>query len=363
MPKPELKISIAPEDSPHRRYNPLNGEWIIVSPQRSKRPWQSAAAKEAPMLEAYDAKCFLCPGNHRSSLDNKKIQNPDYEDIFVFENDFPCLVDGDDLTKRESSHKKELNHSLNKNLFIQQDIRGTCRVICYSKHHNVNLGDMPDSSIVNVIDEWINQLNELGAKYAYVQIFESKGELVGCSSQHPHGQIWALDFIPHLVKQENTRQRDYYKQYKSNLLLDYLSAEESLGERIVIADDHWVVLVPYWAYWPYETMLLPRRNIGSLQDINQDEKNTLAPMLKKLVTIYDKLFNISFPYRMGWHSSCKQQQDKTDGKDNACLLHCHFYPPLLDRVRQKYTAGFEVSAELQRDITPEQAAQKLREAV
>ncbi|MBE8182332.1 MAG: galactose-1-phosphate uridylyltransferase, partial [Candidatus Portiera sp.] len=239
------------KDSPHRRYNPLNGEWIIVSPQRSKRPWQAAAAKEATKMEDYDAKCFLCPGNQRSSLDDKTIQNPDYEDIFVFENDFPCLIDDGSM----QPHDEDTNDSnISKhNFFKHQDIRGTCRVICYSKHHNLNLGDMPDASILNVINEWINQLQELGQKYAYVQIFESKGELVGCSSQHPHGQIWALDYIPHLVEQENKRQQSYNEQYNSNLLLDYLSEEELLGERIVMANDHWVVLVPYWAYWPYET--------------------------------------------------------------------------------------------------------------
>lgn len=342
---------------PHRRYNPLTGEWAVISPQRANRPWQGAAPKAAPKLASYDPDCYLCPSNPRSATTakGKKIQNPAYQDIFVFDNDFPALLQNSG-SQKQAQTKQSLNSPLS-HLFRQEAINGICRVICYSHLHDQHLGVMEETSIVKVIDEWINQLIILSEQHSYVQIFENKGEMVGCSSPHPHGQIWALDYEPHLVGKEKQYQQDYYEAHGSQLLLDYMEEEQQQQQRIITENQDWILLVPYWAYWPYETLLLPRRPLSSMIQLNNGEKHSLANILKKLVSKYDQLFKLSFPYMMGWHGSCKSDQSVAESGQ----LHCHFYPPLLDNIKRKYMAGFEVFAELQRDITPEQAAERLRE--
>ena len=343
------------ESKPHRRYNPLKGDWVVVSPQRAKRPWQTAPAPNMEKSAEYDPRCYLCPGNDRTSPSGKgaghgqakKIKNPAYKDIFIFDNDFQALIPEED--GRASDQKDSP-------LFQSRGLNGICKVICYSHQHNIHLGDMAEADIIKVIKAWVEQHAILGEQYQHVQIFENRGEMTGCSSPHPHGQIWALDYTPHLIANENKNQAEYFRKHNSPMLLDCLAAEEKSKTRIVCANQDWVLLVPYWAYWPYETLLLPRRECRSLQELGDEEISSLASMLQTLARKYDRLMNRIFPYMMGWHGSCAAGP-KTPGE----LLHCHFYPPLLDSVKPKYTAGFEVFAELQRDITPEQAAKRLRE--
>lgn len=323
--------------SPHRRYNLLTGEWVLVSPQRISRPWQGErVSQSAP--PSYDKDCYLCPGNKRAN----NSYNPNYKDVYIFTNDFPALVE-------------EVADTHTEGILRHQAVGGTCRVICYSPLHNRNFASMELGAIQKVIQAWGEQLIELGKKYTYVQIFENKGAVVGCSNDHPHGQIWASSFIPTQVAKEQ-RQQDNWS-HKDSLLRDYLNTEQKLQTRMVIQNNHWSVVVPYWAYWPFETLLLPNQDLSSLSQLNDEQQESLAQVLKELVRKYDSLFAISFPYLMGWHSEPYVRPETAHR-----LLHCHFYPPLLRSAEvRKYTAAFELCAELQRDMTAEEAAAKLRE--
>lgn len=330
-------------DFPHRRYNPLTGDWILVSPHRTKRPWlgKQETVPRAD-LPAHDPKCLLCAGNARM---NGEL-NPDYKGTFVFTNDFSAVLpEAGQLPAEESP----LLHAV--------PVAGVCRVICFSPRHDLTLPQLPVDAIVGVVDTWAEQITDLGKTHKWVQVFENKGEVMGCSNPHPHGQIWATDTIPNEPAKEDRKQQDYFAAKKSPLLIDYLATEIKLAERIVVQNEDWVVLVPYWATWPYETLLLPRRHVQRLPDLTPSERRNLADILKRFLTRYDNLFEVPFPYSMGWHGA------PTDGADHPhWQLHAHFYPPLLRSATvKKFMVGYEMMAEGQRDLTAEQAAARLRE--
>ena len=327
---------------PHRRFNALTGEFILISPHRTKRPWQGrqeGAARET--RPAYDPKCYLCPGNDRAG----GLKNPVYSTSYVFTNDFAAI-----LPNGESSTASD------DGLLRSQPISGTCRVICFSPRHDWTLPEMPDDAVRGVVDVWAEQAEELGRDYRWVQVFENKGDIMGCSNPHPHGQIWASDFIPNEPAKEDRQQLAHFRQHGSPLLLDYLKIEVQQNERIVVENDDWVALIPYWATWPYEILLLPRRHVLRLPDLTDSERTSLAKILKWLLTRYDNLFEVSFPYSMGWHGA------PSDAGDFECWqLHAHFCPPLLRSATvKKFMVGYEMLAEAQRDLTPEHAAQTLR---
>ncbi|MEM9243876.1 MAG: UDP-glucose--hexose-1-phosphate uridylyltransferase [Pseudomonadota bacterium] len=330
---------------PHRRLNPLTGEWLIVSPHRAKRPWQGQQEQiDNITLPSYDPNCYLCPGNKRVSGDT----NPDYDSVFIFDNDHAALLS-------EKHKTPEQAHSL----LQHQAIDGICRVICFSPRHDLTLANMTTSAIEKVITAWQQQLLELSQDYQWIQIFENKGAVMGCSNPHPHGQIWASNFVPNEVVKEDTHQQHYYSQHKTPLLIDYARLEQQQKERIVVENHDWLVVVPYWAAWPYETLLLPKKHRPGLNDLTAQESGSLAVILKQLLMAYDRLFSISFPYSMGWHGAPKQ-----DKHYQHWQLHAHFYPPLLRSATvKKFMVGYEMLAETQRDITAEQAAEKLRTLV
>ena len=328
-------------DHPHRRFNALTGDWILVSPHRTKRPWLGKQEPPARDIRPpYEPKCLLCPGNARQNGD----LNPAYTDAFVFPNDFPAI-----LPERGPETESD-------GLLQSEPVSGTCRVICFTPRHDLTLPEMPVEAIRCVVDVWAAQIAELGQRHRWVQIFENKGDIMGCSNPHPHAQIWAGDFIPNEPAKEDRRQAEHWCAKRSPLLVDYLKLEVDRGERIVVENDHWVVVVPYWATWPYETLLLPRRHVRQLPDLTGEERDALASILKRFLTRYDNLFETSFPYSMGWHGA------PTAGPDAPhWQLHAHFYPPLLRSASvKKYMVGYEMLAEAQRDLTPEQAAERLR---
>ena len=242
-------------------------------------------------------------------------------------------------------------------LFRPQAVHGTCRVICFSPRHDLTLPEMSQDEIRGVVDAWAEQTVELGRTYRWVQVFENKGAIMGCSNPHPHGQVWASDFLPDEPAREQAAQQVFLRQHGVPLLVEYLRREQDVGERLVVANDHWIAVVPYWATWPYETLLLPRRHVQRLPDLSGDERRQLAGILRQLLTRYDNLFETSFPYSMGWHGA------PTDGSDSPhWQLHAHFYPPLLRSAQvKKFMVGYEMLAEPQRDLTPEQAAGRLRQ--
>jgi len=330
-------------EQPHRRYNPLTGEYTLVSPHRLNRPWRGNEEEPKPEHRPqYDPDCFLCPGNNRAI----GRQNPAYSSTFIFDNDFSALLPA---SNRE--------HIVSGRLIKQEAVTGICRVICFSPRHDLSMAEMEKEDIRKVVDIWAEQTKELGEKYRWVQIFENKGDIMGCSNSHPHGQIWASSFLPNEPLKENRMQAQYYQTNSHVLLLDYLMEEQCMNQRIVIKNSYWVALVPFWAVWPFETIVLPKRHVIRLTDLNSQEKDGLADILKRLMTRYDNLFNTSFPYTMGWHGA-PFDEDEHDGWQ----LHAHFYPPLLRSARiKKFLVGYEMLAEAQRDITAEQAAQRLRE--
>jgi UDPglucose--hexose-1-phosphate uridylyltransferase len=330
-------------DHSHRRYNPLTGEWIGVAPHRTKRPWQGQVEKRAEETRPpYDPACYLCPGNRRA----EKLQNPDYSDTFVFDNDFASLLP-DTPEATVSPHP----------LLRAESEQGVCRVICFSPRHDLTLPEMAVESIRKVVDVWAEQIVDLGRRYRWVQLFENKGAVMGCSNPHPHGQVWGQISLPNEPTKEERQQRAYFDTYASPLLVDYANLEAAAGERRLVENDHWLVVVPYWAMWPFETLLLPRRHVLRLPDLTEAERDGLADILKRLLTRYDNLFETSFPYSMGWHGA-----PTDEGAYPHWQLHAHFYPPLLRSATvKKFMVGYEMLAEPQRDLTPEKAAERLRE--
>ncbi|MCH5372748.1 MAG: UDP-glucose--hexose-1-phosphate uridylyltransferase [Planctomycetes bacterium] len=331
-------------ECPHRRYNPLTGEWILVSPHRTQRPWQGQREHQAVETRPeYDPKCYLCPGNQRSG----GHQNPDYTHTFVFTNDFPALLPDSPPTDGG-----------NRALFRREAVQGTCRVICFSPRHDLTLPEMDPHEIRRVVDVWAEQVAELGRTYRWVQVFENKGAAQGCSNPHPHGQIWATSGLPNEAVKEDRQQREFLGQYAAPLLVEYADREVESGERLVVVEDHWLAVVPYWATWPFEALILPRRRqILRLPDLTEAERDNLAVLLKRFLTRYDNLFETSFPYSMGWHGA-----PTDDGDYDHWQLHAHFYPPLLRSATvKKFMVGYEMLGEPQRDLTAEQAASRLRD--
>ena len=333
-------MSFEAVEHPHRRFNPLNGEWVLVSPHRAKRPWQGQEdAPDVAVRAAHDPDCYLCPGNARVTGE----VNPNYAGTFVFQNDFAALApdtpapDGGDP------------------LLISAGAQGESRVICFSPHHSKSLPELPVAAIRGVIDCWCDQAADLGARYANVQVFENKGAMMGCSNPHPHGQVWATSYVPSEVATEDARQREWLAERGGSLLLS-LAEREAGGDRVVVESDEWLAIVPWWASWPFETLLLPRFAVRRLPELLVGQRDSLALALKELTARYDNLFQCSFPYSMGWHGA-----PFGVGNMDQWQLHAHFYPPLLRSASvRKFMVGFEILAEAQRDLTPEQAAERLR---
>jgi UDPglucose--hexose-1-phosphate uridylyltransferase len=331
---------------PHRRFNPLTRDWVLVSPHRTQRPWLGQSERQPEERELrYDPHCYLCPGNERAG----GVRNPQYEMVYVFENDFaalkPCvspvsLGDGE------------------KDLLIAETEPGACRVVCFSPRHDLALPHMELSAIRTVVDVWADQFRELGAmpEIRYVEIFENRGEMMGCSNPHPHGQIWANHTIPNEPRKEQAALTEYRRQNQSCLLCDYVELERAAGERIVWENEQFLAVVPFWAIWPFELLLCSKNHVADLPALDTSARVALADILKRITIRYDNLFETSFPYSMGFH------QQPTDGIDRPeWHLHAHFYPPLLRSATvRKFMVGYELLASPQRDITPELAAERLR---
>jgi UDPglucose--hexose-1-phosphate uridylyltransferase len=332
-------------DSPHRRFNPLTRDWVLVSPQRAKRPWLGQVEK-TPLenLPTYDPDCYLCPGNERAG----GVKNPPYTGTFVFDNDFAALLPDAVDEDPASDHP----------LLASSPERGLCRVVCFSPRHDLTLPELDTPAIENVLEDWARESADLGAKdfIRNVQVFENKGALMGCSNPHPHSQVWAQSQLPNEIVKELASQGVYYEEHHSQLLSDYLAEEHRRNERIVFQNASFTALVPFWAVWPFELLLVAHRPAARLADLSAAEVSALADALKQVTTRYDNLFEISFPYSMGFH------QAPWDGREHPeWVLHAHFYPPLLRSATvRKFMVGYEMLAMPQRDITPERAAERLQ---
>lgn len=331
-------------DTPHRRFNPLSGEYVLVSPHRSKRPWLGQV-EEPPVinLPQYDPNCYLCPRNERAG----RLKNPDYESTFVFDNDFAALLP-DSAPPHASDHP----------LLASVSERGLCRVVCFSPRHDLTIPELDKASIENVIASWAEQTVDIGNKdfIHYVQVFENKGAMMGCSNLHPHSQIWGTELIPNEPAKELERQKAYFSENNRTLLSDYLAEEHERKERVLFSNDHFTALVPYWAVWPFEIMVIAHRNAAYLNELTHTEVGALANIYKRVTTRYDNLFKTSFPYSMGFHQAPFDNQPHPEW-----TLHAHFYPPLLRSATvRKFMVGYEILAMPQRDITAESAAERLR---
>ena len=335
--------------TPHRRWNPLKREWVLVSPQRTQRPWQGEVedATSAPALQ-YDPTCYLCPGNTRAG----GHVNPAYTGTFVFENDFAAL--------RPDIAPAAMDLS-SAGLLRAETERGVCRVLCFTPRHDLTLATMPLPTIRTVVDQWAVQADELGSRpeIAYVQIFENRGAMMGASNPHPHGQIWATEHLPDEPALELAAQREYFEANGKALLASYFELETQERERIVSENDSWVALVPFWAVWPFELLVLPRRRVASLGELSEAERDGFASVLHTVTSGYNRVFDTPFPYSMGLHPAPCDTAPHPEWH-----LHAHFYPPLLRSATvRKFMVGFELLGSPQRDITPESAAETLRQAI
>jgi UDPglucose--hexose-1-phosphate uridylyltransferase len=332
------------QDFPHRRFNPLTGEWVLVSPQRTKRPWLGHIEKAAEVnLPAYDSGCYLCPGNERAG----GVKNPAYAKIFVFDNDFAALsFDGDSFTSEENS------------LFLAQSEKGTCKVVCFSPRHDLTIPELSMDQVADVIRTWSSETAKLFMHpgIQHVQVFENKGAIMGCSNPHPHSQIWAQQSIPNEPAKELARQQQYQAKNSRPLLLDYLEEEQKRKTRVLFENDSFSAIVPYWAVWPFEVLIIAHRQVKDLPSLSETEIAELAEIYRKVTIAYDNLFEVSFPYSMGFH------QGPNDGEPHPeWILHAHFYPPLLRSATvRKFMVGYEMLSMPQRDITPEISAERLR---
>jgi UDPglucose--hexose-1-phosphate uridylyltransferase len=333
-------------EDPHRRLNPLTGEWVLVSPHRAGRPWQGQLEKVAPQREPeYDPACYLCPGNARAG----GVHNPRYAGTFVFDNDFAAL--------KPAGRDDRLDIG-NRGLLVAEGEPGLCRVICFSPRHDLTLATMASEEIENVIHTWTAQFRELGEmpQINHVQIFENRGSMMGASNPHPHCQVWATSSIPDIPRKELTCQSKYFEQHGKCLLCDYVRLEDEQRVRVVCQNEGFVALVPFWAVWPFEVLVCSRRHRGALTEFSEKESALMAQVLQQVTSTYDKVFDVPFPYSMGFH------QSPTDGNPNpGSHFHAHFYPPLLRSASvRKFMVGFEMLGMPQRDITPESAAAHLQ---
>jgi UDPglucose--hexose-1-phosphate uridylyltransferase len=330
------------DEHTHRRFNPLTSEWLLISPHRTKRPWQGQQEpNQWPQSPVHDPKCFLCPGNNRIGGE----LNPAYDQTFVFTNDFAALMPS--VPQAPESRDP---------LFQIQAEQGESRVICFSPDHSKTMPLLSDAEIAAVISTWVTEATALGADYPSVQIFENKGAVMGCSNPHPHGQIWAQTQLPTLVHKEDVSQREFLAEQGKSLLLDYAHKESASGERVVVENADWVVVVPFWAAWPFETLLLPKVARARITELSAAEQKSLGDILRDITARYDNLFECSFPYSMGWHGAPFNDADAAHWQ-----LHAHFFPPLLRSASvRKFMVGYEMLAEAQRDLSPEQAAARLR---
>jgi UDPglucose--hexose-1-phosphate uridylyltransferase len=336
---------VSPIRTPHRRYNPLLDEWVLCSPHRLKRPWQGKIEDEpAETRPEYDESCYLCPGNVRASGQ----RNPAYTSTFAFDNDFPSLLPESVAPPADEG-----------GLLVSEPATGRCRVICFSPRHDLTLAEMAPSEVRPVVDAWARETERLGADPAvrHVQVFENKGAMMGCSNPHPHCQVWVTGHVPVIPARKLVTQRAWYERHGRDLVGDYLARELEAGERVVCRNDHWVALVPWWAVWPFEIMLVPVRRVRDLPSLDGGERDALAEMLHRVSVRYDNLFRTSFPYSMGFHGR------PTDGEEHPWWrLHAVYFPPLLRSATvRKFLVGFELTAEAQRDLTAEDAAARLRE--
>jgi UDPglucose--hexose-1-phosphate uridylyltransferase len=329
---------------PHRRRNPLTGDWVLVSPHRALRPWLGQVEKTPPDgLPPHDPDCYLCPGNARAG----GVRNPDYTGTFVFDNDFSALLPDAEPPAAETHP-----------LFAADPEPGICRVVCFSPRHDLTLPELPSGGMEAAIETWKAQSADLAGRAGihYVQVFENKGPMMGCSNPHPHSQIWATGHIPNEPAKEQLSQGEYFARNRRALLTDYLAEEKRRGERMIAEGSHFSALVPFWAVWPFEILVVAHRPSAYLTDLTPEEITSLADVLRQVTTRYDNLFEISFPYSMGFHPA------PADGKPHPeWVLHAHFYPPLLRSAAvRKFMVGFEMLAMPQRDVTPEAAAERLR---
>lgn len=336
------------QSSTHRRFNPLTREWVVVSPHRTHRPWQGQVEQQQmEPSQVYDPNCYLCPGNVRAG----GHRNPPYTSTFVFDNDFAALQPAASPARVDFEKK---------GILVAHSESGICRVVCFSPRHDLTLSRMPVSEIRSLVDVWVEESQSLGQQpdISYVQIFENRGLMMGCSNPHPHGQIWATSTVPNEPGKEQESLAAYHAQHGSCLLCDYIRLEEASGERVVCANNDFIAVVPFWAIWPYETLVVSRSHVGSMGALTAEARSALADILQCLTVRYDGLFQTSCPYSMGFH-----QQPTDEEEHNEWHFHAHFYPPLLRSASvRKFMVGFEMLGSPQRDITPEYAAERLRQA-
>jgi UDPglucose--hexose-1-phosphate uridylyltransferase len=333
------------EHVPHRRLNPLTRQWVLVSPQRNERPWLGKVEASREQAKPYDPACYLCPGNSRAG----GVTNPQYTGTFTFDNDYPALLP--DMPRIEVDDS---------GLFVASAERGICRVVCFSPRHDLRIARMDSAELRQVINVWIEQYQPLAAVpwIHHVQIFENCGPIMGASNPHPHCQIWANASLPDEPAKEQASLLEYRARHHSCLLCDYLKVESERGDRLVCENEAFAVVVPYWAVWPFETLVLSKRHLASMDQLTASECDLLGGILKQITTRYDNLFEVPFPYSMGFHQS---PTDMTPHEE--CHFHAHYYPPLLRSATvQKFMVGYEMMATPQRDLTPESAALRLRDA-